>query len=370
MNPFKYGIIVSNEDFCPRPELKNKLESFILSGQNVLLEGERRVGKTSLIYETVKNVKNIRFLYIDLLEIKTVEDMCRRIIRALITFEKKTGFIEKLYKSLAQFKPSITLDPLTGSPSLSIEPSVKLRPESIEELTDIIENENKKKKLVVVFDEFQDILNLKEASETLAVMRSKIQFHSNIPYIFSGSIRNQMNQIFNYPDSAFYKSAITLDIGPIKEDVFIEFLQSKFLKGKRKISENLLKKTLEIAQNIPGDIQQLCGAIWEITEQKIITEQEIIIAALELIYSRELKGYEAYLNQITGQQLRCILGIARTDGTNLYSAEFIKITGIKQPSSIKKAIDRLEKIKLIYKMDNKYKFVNPFFRSWLLYKNY
>ncbi len=370
MNPFKYGIIVSGDDFCPRPELKKKLSSFISSGQNVLLEGERRVGKTSLIYETVKSLKNIRFLYVDLLEIKTIDDLCRRIIKSLISLENKSGFVEKLYKSLSHFRPSMSIDPLTGSPSLSLEPSIKFKPESIEELVELIKKESQKNKLVVVFDEFQDILNLKEAPETLAVLRSKIQFHSDIPYVFSGSIRSQMNQIFNYPDSAFYKSAITLTVGPLKNDIFTNFIKNKFLIGKRKISNNLIIKLLDIAQHIPGDIQQLCGAVWEVTEEKEIDNKSIITAALKLIFSRELKGYEAYMKQISGQQLRCLIGLAKTDGTSLYSSDFIKISGIKQPSSIKKAIDRLEKINIVFFSEERYKFLNPFFKSWLLYKNY
>ncbi len=64
---------------------------------------------------------------------------------------------------------------------------------------------NDRKPLVVVFDELQDILNLKDKKETLAILRSKIQFHTAIPYIFAGSIRNKMDEIFNHPSSAFFK---------------------------------------------------------------------------------------------------------------------------------------------------------------------
>ena len=71
MNPFKYGRVVSAENFCPRPNLLKQLTGFIKSGQNVVLQGERRMGKTSLLYETVRQLKRYRLLYVDLLEIKT-----------------------------------------------------------------------------------------------------------------------------------------------------------------------------------------------------------------------------------------------------------------------------------------------------------
>ncbi|MEE8433024.1 MAG: hypothetical protein V3S16_17390 [Candidatus Desulfatibia sp.] len=54
MNPFKYGQIVKENDFCRRPELEKNLANQIKRGQNVYIQGERRTGKSSLIYETVR----------------------------------------------------------------------------------------------------------------------------------------------------------------------------------------------------------------------------------------------------------------------------------------------------------------------------
>ena len=68
MNPFKYGQIVKENDFCPRPELERNLANQIKRGQNVYIQGERRVGKSSLIFETVRKLKKPRIVYIDLME--------------------------------------------------------------------------------------------------------------------------------------------------------------------------------------------------------------------------------------------------------------------------------------------------------------
>ena len=56
MNPFKYGQVVSAEDFCPRPQLIKEIMSFIKSGQNLCVQGERRVGKTSLIEDRLTDI--------------------------------------------------------------------------------------------------------------------------------------------------------------------------------------------------------------------------------------------------------------------------------------------------------------------------
>jgi len=370
MNPFKYGQVVFDEDFCPRPILEKELRNYITSAQNVLLKGERRIGKTSLIYKTIRSRDKLRLLYIDIMEIKTVDDIYRRIIKAIVSMEQKSGLVEKVFKSFAHLKPTMTFDPLTGTPSLSLDAALRLKPDSIEGLMDFIHSESKRKKLVVVFDEFQDILNLKEASVVLAVLRSKVQFHTEIPYIFAGSVRKKMDEIFNYPDSAFFKSAITVSVGALDREIFSEFLRGKFLQGKRTVSQSLLDKIFEIAQDIPGDVQQLCGAVWETTSYRDNITDSIIPAALELIYSRELKGYEASLCQVTGQQLRCLVGLARVGGKSPLSSEFIKVTGISQPASVKRALNRLIQLKIIYRYQKEYKFINPFFKSWLIYKNF
>lgn len=370
MNPFKYGQIVRADDFCPRPKLLKEIKEFIISGQNVVVRGERRIGKTSLILEAIGRLGKKRPLYVDLLEIKTSDDFCKRLAKAMISMEQQSGFLEKILRSLSQLKPSIKIEPLTGQPTVSLDAAAKLKPDSIEGLLDLMLMSNKRKAIVVVFDEFQDILNLKDSKETLAILRSKIQFHTTIPYIFAGSIRNRMDEIFNNPDSAFYKSAISIEVGPLDKKIFIPFLTKKFASGKRSIDSHLFDKIFDIAENVPGDIQQLCEALWETTSHGDKITDKNIPETLKLIYARESKGYEAAIVQLTGQQIKCLVGLAKMGGRKPQSASFLQGAGIALPASVKKALTRLEQLKIIFHYQGEYRFVNPFFKSWLIYKNY
>ena len=74
MNPFKYGCVVSGENFCPRPELERQLKEFAKSGQNLVVQGARRMGKTSLVVETVKSLRGVSLLYVDLFSVKSIGD--------------------------------------------------------------------------------------------------------------------------------------------------------------------------------------------------------------------------------------------------------------------------------------------------------
>ncbi len=370
MNPFKYGQVVSGKEFCKRPELQKNLKNFLEACQNVVLLGERRVGKTSLIYETVRNLDSRTMLYVDLMEIKTTDDLCNRIISAVVSMKRKDGILERVVRSLAQFRPVIALDPISGQPSISFDKSQEFSPDSIDSLLDLICELNDKKPLVVVFDEFQDIENISDTLEIVAKMRSKIQFHSNLPYIFAGSIRNRMSDLFVNPDSAFFKSAAVMHVGPIPSQSFSAFLLKKFKRGDRRVTNSDLVQIMKIADNVPGDIQALCQCLWDSSNSGSSLNSNSIQSALELVYTRESKGYETILTMLTSTQLKCLTGLARVNGKKPMSIAFMRLSGIKSPASVQSAIKKLIKLRIIYHYEQKYKFVNPFFKSWLIWKNY
>ena len=112
-------------------------------------------------------------------------------------------------KTLSYLKLIILVDPITSMPTVSFDASVEIKANSIPEVLASVESLGKKRRLVAVFDEFQDILNLEDSHKALALLRSKIQFQRDIPYIFVGSIRHKMDEIFTHRDSPFFKSAIT-----------------------------------------------------------------------------------------------------------------------------------------------------------------
>lgn len=369
MNPFKYGQVVSADDFCPRPVLMKQVVESIKAGQNIVLQGERRTGKTSLVYEAVRQLRKRSILYIDLLEAKDTDDLCKRMVKAIISLEQQSGFLDKILRALTQLRPTVSVDPLTGEPSISLDAAVSLKPDSIDGILDLVGSIYKRKALVVMFDEFQDILNLRSSKETLAALRSKIQFHGSIPYVFAGSVRNQMLDIFSNPDSPFFKSAFPFEIGPLDREEFRTFLKNKFAEGKRKVDDEVLDTGFKITGDLPGDVQQYCGALWDTTSENEYIGMQSVPAAMHLIFSRESKGYESVLVLLTAHQLRCLVGLARFGGVAPFSGAFLQGIGIPIPASVKKALHRLVQLKVIYRHSGEFKFVNPFLKAWLLWKN-
>ena len=82
-NPFKYGCVVSGDHFCARDRAESELSGFIRAGQNVFVQGERRMGKTSLVRKAVFGIRGERLVYIDLYCIGMQADLCRRIAEGI-----------------------------------------------------------------------------------------------------------------------------------------------------------------------------------------------------------------------------------------------------------------------------------------------
>jgi len=369
MNPFVYGRVVSSGDFCPRPRLSRMLGEFIRSRQNVLVQGERRTGKTSLISETARKMGS-RVIYVDFLGSRSVHDVVRRLVRGLVSLDSKAGILDRVLGAIAHLRPSFSVDPITGNPALSLDAAVKVRPETVEGILDAFEEIGAGKGLSVVFDEFQDILKLEDSAQVLAIMRGKIQFQQEIIYIFAGSVRNEMDGIFTDPDSPFFKSAAVIEVGAIEHDAFGEFIRAKFSSGDRTITGEILKEIYRIAEDIPGDVQQVCNALWDCSEPGDEITPELLPAALELIFSREIRGYENALAKITELQIRVLVSIASLGGEKPFSREFLESTGAVHANAVKRGLERLEKLKIIYRRKDRYVLVNPFFKTWLLHKGY
>lgn len=369
MNPFKFGQVVGGGDFCPRPVLTKTLSSCVKSGQNVLLQGERRMGKTSLIAETVRKERSLRLLHVDLMEVKSVEGVIQRFANAILTFEQSSGALTKTLSALAGLRPALSTDPVTGSLSIKLDTSVARVPDSITGMLSVIKQMAQRKKLVVFIDEFQDLLHLPDHAELLAIMRSRIQFHGDIPYVYAGSIRNRMQQIFYDIDSPFYKSALPLEVGSLDDKCFSTFLLKKFSNGGRDVSAEVIQQIFGMTGRAAGDVQALCAALWDQSSSGDELDLSALPGALEHIFAQESKGYEMALVQLTGSQIKCLAALARVGGNAPYSMEFMQTAGIGAASSVTRALNRLESMRIIYRWTDGYVFSNPFFRHWFVWKN-
>lgn len=365
-NPFRYGEIVTQTDFCTRTKLVTRLRGYLEGGHNAVLIGERRTGKTSLIHESVRRTRGLRLIYAQFWAVKSVEDVANRMLRGITSMESKGGWIEQIGKSLAYLRPKIDFDPVTGQPSISITPGTKLPPQGLHGVFDLIEDLAAKRRIAVALDEFQDIRDVPGADALLGEIRARIQQQSKIGYLFAGSIRHEMERIFRDPSQPFYKSLRVVDVGPLDRKTFQTFLERRFQTGKRLLSTEAFEEIFHVAQENPSDVQQFCASVWETTVPREKIEPIAIHVAMKHIFAAERKGYEGLVKLLTGQQQNCLRGLARIGGKHPQSKAFLAESGIGLPSSVKRALTRLVELELVYNSDLDYKFYDPFFRQWIV----
>jgi len=365
-NPFKYGCVVSGEHFCRRASAERDLCRFIQAGQNVVIQGERRMGKTSLVKKAATGLRGWRMVYIDLYYINNQSDLCRRIVEGVSRSKAELPFLQRVLQMVPRLRPAISFDATDGSPKISIDARAADEPESIDAVMTMLENLSSDGKTCVVFDEFQDIRRLADAERILAEMRSSIQFQENTPYLFLGSVRHELWDIFNNSRSPFFKSAATYDVGAIDQEDFAAFIVDRFRNGARSVNVDTAIKIIDSACGVSGDVQEFCAALWDATEHNAAITEKDFPRALELIFTREHKGFERAASQLTPTQFSVLSTLARTPDARPYGADFLSKVGISNAGTVRKAIKRLETNDLIYEHKGTYRFVDSFFRAWLL----
>ena len=364
MNPFQYGCVVGGENFCPRPELERQLREFAESGQNLVIQGARRMGKTSLVQHAIGGMRRMRLVYVDLYGIRSVADFCARAMKGVAKASGEISFLKKAVRLAFRLRPVIAIDPHDGSTTISVDARAAAEPDSLGQVMAMLARLAEDGRVCIVFDEFQDILRLENARGVLAEMRSTIQFQSDTPYFFTGSVRNEMMSIFDDADSPFFKSALTFAVEEIEPASFMRFLAGRFRKGDRRIGNAVLSRILRFADGVAGDVQEFCEALWETTEPGAEITSDDFDKAFRLLFSRELGGYEAILERLTPGQNSVLRTMAVHGGAQPYSHEFASLAG-RSTSSIRRIVDRLVSDHILFLRKRAYRFSNPFFREWL-----
>jgi len=369
-NPFRFGQVVEEEGYCPRTALERRLDSRIRRGQNTVVLGNRRVGKTSLIWKVAARRRTWKLWYVDFLGIKSGQDFLGRGVQALSGLDRQASVLDRLLRALPRLTVSVSPDPVTGLPSLtpSMAPDT-FRPDNLAGLLGVVSEMASRGKLVVVFDEFQDVATVPEADALLAVLRGRIQFMGSTPFIFAGSVRNDMWRLFADEGSALYKSADFLEVASEDFDEFPGFLASRFRAAGKDVSADLLDEVFRICDSVPGDVQQLCAALWDNAAGASVT-REHLGPALEEIFRNESRSYEAIVTELPAQQLKVLAVLAREGGESVLGKRFVAATGITHPSSVKRALTRLCQRRLVFRTTTDYRFSNPFLKLWLVHKGY
>jgi len=261
-NPFNYLQFATGDRFYDREEIRKDLRSRFLSGQtNVVLYGPRRYGKSSLVAELTTDLEKagIPCVTLDVVKVPSIDlfvaAYAQKVYRKLAPMKFE---LRKMGEFLKGLRPKLTLG-ANGEPGFTFDSvGTEIGSEALTEVLDLPQRLlGKGRRAVVVFDEFQEVGDLLPDDRFERVMRSAIQRHRNVSYIFLGSRYHMLRRMFTDHNRPFYKSALTilLDKPPVEESV--RFVVSRFASGGVTIDVDCAVRLVAMADNIPYFIQQL-----------------------------------------------------------------------------------------------------------------
>lgn len=371
-NPFVVGKYVAPEYFCDREDETEFLVKQIVNGRNVALISPRRMGKTGLIEHCFGREdigKNYYSFFVDIYSTSSLAEMVYLLGKSIYDQLKprKSVFLEKFLNVVASLRMGFKLDVVTGEPTFDIGLGDILAPEiTLDEIFRYLESADKP--CIVAIDEFQQIREYPEKNIE-ALLRSKIQKCKQTQFIFCGSKRHMMGNMFNSPSKPFYQSAITIGLGPIDFEKYLKFATDKFEQYGKRIHPELVKKVYTRLDGCTWFLQMVMNELFALTSvgEECCVEM-FDVAWKNVIVSQEM-GYREQLSLLAVRQKIVLLAIAKEGkAKSITSAEFIKKHNLISASSLQSALKPLLKNDIVIKEEDYYRVYDYFYAEWL--RNY
>jgi uncharacterized protein len=360
-NPFKFSGIVEAPAFCNRQKERKEIIQYIENSQNVVLYSHRRYGKSSLILKIFGELKNIIPIYIDLYGTTRNEEFIIAFLKGISAIESHIDRLIKIIREgIRSIGVSFSVDPATGLPTASPVFNKSAEGRTIDELFSLIETLSKKKKLVVAFDEFQEVATYGGDAFEKNLRRS-IQMHDRISYIFSGSQRHLLMDMFNDRKRAFYMLAASYPLGKIKTADYKSWIKALYQRAGRMIEDKFIADVVQRCENHPMYVQEFFFNIWMNENLSFENLDKIERSVVE----KRVPEYSYAWDALTLNQKRALKLIAGTAGKNIFAAENLDRFGFRTASQVTAALKNVEKMGIVDK-NKEWKIHDPFFKRWLL----
>ena len=377
-NPFYYGDLALDEAFTDRRAELKSLEADLRNGLNVALIAPRRYGKSSLVRRATQDLmaKGVLVAEVDLMKTPTKEKLASALARSIYRDLAKGKVVKakeqakdhlKLFASL-RIAPVITINPEDGSYGFSFtathaEEDIDATLERLLELPAQLAAEQKKR-VVLYFDEFQEVTDIDPKLPTL--MRAVFQEQTEVAHVYAGSKREMMQRLFTDRNEPFYKSAKVMEIGAIPPDLFMTFIKERFDATERGISDAALEGLLAITGGHPYATQELAYALWEEVPQGFSALTTDLEAALATVLRAE-NAHFTLLWEKSSRAQRLVLQALATEPGRVQAAGYRLRFGLPGASTVQRAIETLTREELVARQpDGTHAIVEPFLGEWVL----
>ncbi|MDR2868155.1 MAG: ATP-binding protein [Bacteroidales bacterium] len=369
INPFITIGYASSEYFCDRENELEILQRGIENELNITLISNRRFGKSALIYRLFENLERENWIciYADIYAGLCLKDFTETLALAIFNrFPEKKPLGKRFLNFLKRFRPVLTYDSLTGKPEIHFE---FIRPEEYENTLRSIFHflDNQQVKVVLAIDEFQQITNYPETNIE-ALLRTIIQTLKNIRFLFSGSKKHLMLNMFNTANRPFFSSTQMLGLSEIPEVKYSRFIREKFEERHRTINDEAIDFILSWTFSHTYYTQLICNNVFARREKNITIELVKQVCDEQLTIQQ--LSYMQYHSLLSPVQWRLLIAIAKeVKVSEIQAQNFLRKHKIGAASSAKKALEALLEKEMICSIETPdktfYRVYDVFLLRWL-----
>lgn len=369
-NPFIITERVIPKYFCDRNTESQKLIRLLTNRNNVVLFSPRRIGKTGLIQYCFLNPSirdNYYTFYVDILSTTTLQEFVfllgKKIYTKLLPLGERV--IKSLLSSLKSLSTKIGYDPLNGVPYLNLQLGDITHPEhTLEEIFSYLDKADKP--CIVAIDEFQQVTKYPEKGVE-ALLRSHILQINNTRFIFSGSERHLLGEMFINSSRPFYHSSSMLELHVIPREIYVDFIDRMFQDGYKSIDHSLAENIYDRYDGVTFCIQKICNIIFSLTSKGGKASREMLkMAEDEVLFSYD-SIFRERLSRLTPRQKELLIAVANEKKVEMInSADFIKRNSLASVSSVQSALRSLMNFDIISKENGEYLIEDRFFARWLI----
>ena len=362
-NPFVICGYNGPETFCDREIELQKLRNAVANGRNITLLAERRIGKTGLIRHLFNGLSMedaCPCIYVDIFATSNLAEFTARFAEAIIgsldsQIDKAIEAASRFFKG---FRPGITIDIVTGAPTVSF----GLQPQIVEStLKECFAYLGKHGNCVVAIDEFQQIANYPEKGVE-AMLRSYVQFLPEVRFVFAGSRHHMMAEMFSSAKRPFYNSTQTLPLDRIDREKYYLFAKRFMDEISVDFSYDVFVMLYSMFDGSTWYVQTVMNRLYE---RQSATEKDVRSVVEDLIHEKSWE-FATVLNSLPEGAQRLVKAVAKEGKVKeITSGSFIAAHSLKGSSSVHLSLKRLIDDEVLYRCEDGYVVYDRLFGFWL-----
>jgi hypothetical protein len=203
-----------------------------------------------------------------------------------------TKWKERFFKVISSLRMGFKLDNLTGTPTFDIGlGDIQTPHTTLDEIFQYIDEADKP--CIIAIDEFQQIGEYAEKNVE-ALLRTKIQRCKKAQFIFAGSKRHMMSNMFNSPSKPFYQSAISMGLAPIPMDTYTDFACQLFRGNRKNIDEEVVKTVWNMFDGYTWFVQMMMNELYASTPTGGHCQSDMIKEAKKNVIMSQEGSYKDY----------------------------------------------------------------------------